>query len=226
MTTEPKKQKSRFLKIFEPKYIAMDFGRLFAIPARLAFRFKVYTKDGGEELWPVRGGALVVANHTSFADPFKIYGAFWYRRVFMITSKETMDGGMRSVLMKGMGCIRIDRDIADIECIKQAVKLLKDGRIVAIFQQGGISRDDRLHNINQGAVLIAMQAGVPIIPMYFEPRSKWYKRMRAVMGNPLVCSDYCKKRLPGMADIELLTNELLKRTIECKDVLERGKGKD
>lgn len=218
IANQPKKQSyfKSFIKAFQIRRFPMDLGRLVCAPLLLIFRMKKYNPDGTRYKGIIRGGAVAVANHRSFVDPFYLGTALWYRRVFCLASELVMRNPFVRILLRGMGCIKIDRTISDITAVKKTVALLKKGNIVAIFPEGTLKTDDSVDSIKSGAILFALQANVPIIPMYIKKREHWYNRQKVVIGNPFLCSDYCKKKMPSLADINELSNILLEKMNECR----------
>ncbi len=132
-----------------------------------------------------------------------------------------MSAGFRSFLLKLMGCIKVDRNISDIEAIRSAVSVIKKGHTLAIFPQGRIEKADEVSDIKSGAVLIALQSGAPIIPVYSKPPESKLSRRVVVVGEPIYCSEFCKKKFPSVADIENLSALLLEKINVCREVYEK-----
>ena len=205
-------------RVWDPRLLPMDVARVIGWAMELVFRRRTLYVDGKYRL---RGGAVVVANHTSFADPFLIRCVFWYRRVFLLASEEVMRGRVRGALLRGAGCLKIDRTAADLRAIRAAAALAREGRVLALFPQGGIRRDGDTDAVKAGAVLIALQAGVPIVPVYSRPPARWWQRRTVVVGRPLDLRAACGKPLPTMADLAALTDELQGRLAACKAVYDQ-----
>lgn len=195
--------------------IAMDIARIVCIPLLLLFRMKRLTPEGTPSALRVRGGAILAANHTSFADPFLIGVAVWYRRLYFLAAEVVMQGKLRTALLRGVGAIKIDRNATDIEAMHRCMQVLKRGHLLSIFPQGGISKGENVQQLKSGVVLIALQAGVPIIPMYIVPVKHWYNRRTVVLGEPLDPKKYLTKKFPTTADIDLLTKKLMEEMNRC-----------
>lgn len=206
------------------RFLPMDMGRIVCAVLPLYYRTKRVNLKGEKVKEHLKGGAVVVSFHTGFSDPFTLGNCFWHRRLFFLAAKEVMKNRLVEVLLKGMGCIKIDRDASDIDAIKKCVSVLKDGRLLGIFPEGGIHRDGEVDKIKSGAVLIAMQAGVPIIPVCIEKRKNIFKRQVAVIGEPFDCREYCPKRFPSVADISEVSQKLLIKMEECKKAYEQYNG--
>lgn len=204
-------------KLFEWRLLPMDMGRLILSSLPFLYRFRRYSVDGQRYQKKIAGGHIVVANHSSFKDPLLVGSCFWYRRTFFLAAEAVMRNRLVAWLLRGAGCIKIDRNISDIEAIRKAVGVLKDQRCLAMFPQGGISHEDEFSQIKSGAVLIALQAGVPILPMYSTRKNiPWYRPTLVVIGEALDCRSYCKKKMPALHEIEQASAELLKRLEDCR----------
>ena len=199
------------------KQLAMDTARVVCSVLIPVFRMKRLTPDGEKYKGKIKGGAIIAANHTSFLDPFIVGVTFWYRRMHMLVAEIVMGGKFRSMLLRGVGGIKIDRNIADLEAIKQAVEVLKGGRLLAIFPQGGINEQDDVDSIKSGAVFMALRASVPIIPMYIRPKKHWYDRRTVVIGETVYPNNLCSKKMPSTADIEAITKVLAENLAKCKN---------
>jgi 1-acyl-sn-glycerol-3-phosphate acyltransferase len=202
--------------VIHPRYLPLDMARILIMPLMLKYRTKKCYLNPESAHKHLKGGAIVVANHTSFEDPLFINSLFWYRRNYFLAGEVLMDRKVFGKLLHAAGCIRIDRNISDIDAIRTSVAKLKQGHLLAMFPQGGIKRNEEVNEIKTGAILIAMQAGVPIIPVYSKKQEHWYQRRKAVIGEPFFCHEHCKKRIPTMTDMEHLSALLLEQMQACE----------
>ena len=207
--------KSKERRKFILKRIPMDLARLVCTPLLPVYRMKRLTPEGEPYKNRIRGGAIVAANHTAFSDPFLAGVAFWYRRMFFLAAEIVMQGKLRNWLLRGVGAIEIDRNQADIEAIRKSVDVLKDGNLLLIFPQGGISEENQIQTLKSGAVLIALRAGVPIVPMHIRPREHWYSRRTVVIGQTLDPKAYIQKKFPSTADIDRASQKLAEEMNRC-----------
>ena len=69
--------------------------------------------------------------------------------------------------MLGAGYVKIDRFNREsaFESIRQAARRMKDGVSVMIFPEGTRSRDGSIQQFKKGGFVMAIQSGVPIIPV-------------------------------------------------------------
>ena len=207
-----KRKKANF---FELRHFPMDFARVNMALLPLIYRVRAKTPTGEKYRKKVRGGAIIAANHYDFSDPLVLFITFWYRRVFFLAGELVMDGSLKSKLLKGLGAIRIDRNIADMEAIRRCVGLLKEGHVLGVFPQGQLTKTQEVSSIKHGAVLMALQAGVPIVPMYIQPQPKWYKGRDVVIGEPIDPKVLCTKKIPSTADIQKISQILEAEMNRC-----------
>lgn len=120
---------------------------------------------GEEHLWSKRP-AVFIFNHQSSADLF-IVSKLIRKDATGIAKKELKNMPIIGQLMAASGVIFIDRKNREkaIEAMKPAVDALKGGTSIIIFPEGTRSRDYRLGPFKKGAFHLAMQAGVPIVPV-------------------------------------------------------------
>lgn len=206
-------------KLFNPKLFPMDLARVVCACLPLVFNIKkIYATDKAKE--KLKGRALLVANHSCFRDPLIASCCFWYRRVFYLAAENVMKNRFVSALLKGVGCIKINRNICDIESIKKAVNTLKDGHILTVFPQGGIQGEEDINTIKSGVVFMAMQSKSPIVPCYIHS-GKLTERICVVIGEPITFS--FKNAFPSMKELDDFALLVLEKMQECKKIYENSR---
>ncbi len=206
-------------RTFNLRLLPMDFARLVSAPIWAFYRMKRVKASGEKYTEKINGGAVVVANHTSMQDPFLVESVFPFRRMFFLAAEAVMGNSkIKAWLLKEAGAIKIDRNAADIEAINRSVEVLQKGKLLAVFPQGSINKDEGISEIKSGAVLIAIRANVPIIPIFITPKKHWYERRKAIIGETLNPKDFMASRFPTMADIESITENLAKRMKELGEM--------
>ncbi len=210
-------------KLFDIKHFPMDIGRSICFWMPWWFRSKkVYMTERAKQ--KVKGGAVLVANHTCFADPLMVGCAVWYRRMFFLAAEVVMRNKLVGLLLRGIGCIKIDRNICDMNAIRKTVSILKEGHVLSVFPQGGISREDNMQTIKSGVVLMAMQAKVPIIPMYVHKKDKTCKRNYVVIGEPITDHIPQEGSMLPLAAVQSAADKILREMTACKNKFEEISG--
>jgi 1-acyl-sn-glycerol-3-phosphate acyltransferase len=120
--------------------------------------------EGLENIPP--GPCLFAANHTSSADAPAVVGAI--PRQVAILLKESLFRwpiiGQAFRLAKFVPVRRTDRDSA-MASIERGAQGLRAGTSFLIYPEGTRSPDGRLQAFKKGAVVLAIKAGVPIVPV-------------------------------------------------------------
>lgn len=127
----------------------------------LGFRFDFQ----GDHHIPRKGGAILAINHVSYLD-FAIAGTGALpvkRYVRFMAKKEIFDNKIAGPLMRGMHHISVDRSNGAPSYVA-ALKALKSGEIIGIFPEATISTSFEIKQLKSGALRLAVDAGVPIIP--------------------------------------------------------------
>ncbi len=113
-----------------------------------------------------RGVCLFVANHTSSADAPAVVGAI-PRRIAILLKESLFKwpiAGQAFTLARFIPVNRGARDSA-IASVGKATEALMAGQSFLIYPEGTRSPDGRLQEFKKGAVVMAIKAGVPIVPM-------------------------------------------------------------
>jgi 1-acyl-sn-glycerol-3-phosphate acyltransferase len=125
----------------------------------------------GLENMPDRGGAILASNHLSFADSVFLPVAV-DRQVYFLAKSEYFTGqGLvgraTAAFFKGINQIPMDRSGGNksAKSLSQAAQTLRDGKLLGIYPEGTRSPDGRLYRSKIGVARLAIQTGVPVIPV-------------------------------------------------------------
>lgn len=134
-------------------------------------------KIEGRENVP-QGGCLIVANHVSYMDPTTVGWAV-AREIFYLGRKTLFKPPFWNWFLPMCNVLPIDRDGRDISGLRNIIKLLKSGQSVLLFPEGTRSTNGQLQAAEPGAGLVALKAGVPVLPVRvfgtFESFSRHHK---------------------------------------------------
>ncbi|WP_456697966.1 lysophospholipid acyltransferase family protein [Aeromicrobium sp. P5_D10] len=120
----------------------------------------------GTENIPRTGGAILAANHIGYVD-FIFDGLAAQpsgRLVRFMAKKDAFDHRVTGPIMRSFHHISVDRENGQAS-YDDAVQYARDGEIVGIFPEATISRSFEIKELKTGAVRMAAEAGVPLIPM-------------------------------------------------------------
>lgn len=150
------------------------------------------------------GVCIFAANHISNVDPLAFVPAI-PRRVSLLAKKEVFRIPILATAMRLVKIIPVDR--ADKEAaaasVDLAVQYLREGLSFAVYPEGTRSPDGRLRPFKKGTFVMAIQAGVPVVPVSIVGAHKlmrkggWTLRPGEVMirfGPPVDASQYTMER--------------------------------
>lgn len=123
--------------------------------------------EGEENLW-ARRPAVFIFNHQSALDAILMIKLL-RRDMTGVGKKEIQRNPLFGPLFTAAGMVFVDRADSGkaIEALKPAVDALREGRSLVIAPEGTRSLTPRLGRFKKGAFHMAMQAGVPIVPIVF-----------------------------------------------------------
>lgn len=145
-------------------------GRNYAFFARLWARFGLglngtsVVLQGGDNLPDMP--FIIMSNHQSNFDILALLAAI-PDRFYWIAKKELFDIPLFGSSMKRGGYIPLDRSDGRkaLKSMEVAASMIHQGRSVVIFPEGTRSRDGRLLPFKRGGFMLAVRAGVPVVPV-------------------------------------------------------------
>ncbi len=175
------------------------FMRASELVGRTLIRCFTRVSVEGLENVPTSGALILAGNHISNADPALVAG--WLtpalrRPVHWMAKAEALEWPLAGWFMRQNGAFGIRRGAADREAFKLARAVLDDGRVLGTFPEGTRSPTGALQRAKDGATLLALRTGSPILPIgvtdtdRFWPRGKrlWRfgGRVSMKIGEPFV----------------------------------------
>ena len=144
----------------EPVFRTLEIAATIAIRAAGT----AITYQGLQNI-PERGGAVIAINHTSYIDflPAALATHRRHRRMRFMIKAEMTDVRIVAFLITHTGAIPVDRS-AGADSYAEAVRQLRAGELVGVYPEATISRSFELKEFKSGAVRMALEARVPIIP--------------------------------------------------------------
>ncbi|MEU5710959.1 lysophospholipid acyltransferase family protein [Streptomyces flaveolus] len=168
---------------------------------RVVFRPRI---EGLEHV-PASGPAIIAGNHLSFSDHF-LMPAILKRRITFLAKAEYftgpgVKGRLTAFFFRSAGQIPVDRSgkEAGQAAIREGLGVLRKGELLGIYPEGTRSHDGRLYKGKVGVAVMALRAGVPVVPCAMigtfeaQPPGKVVPRIRPVtirFGEPLDFSRY------------------------------------
>lgn len=114
---------------------------------------------------PAEGPAILVANHISGLDPLLMIACSRRPVRFLIAREQYRRFGLQW-LFRAAGCIPVDRQRSPEKALRQAIKALREGEVVALFPHGKIHLDsDPPRRTKAGAARLAAISKAPVVPL-------------------------------------------------------------
>jgi 1-acyl-sn-glycerol-3-phosphate acyltransferase len=122
-------------------------------------------KHSGIENIPQEGGLVIAANHQTYLDPFLISIPI-KRPLRFLAWNEVFGWPLIGKLLGLLGAWPLQLEGSDPAAIRRSLQWLREGGAVMIFPEGGRGKPDgSMARFKGGAVRIALEAGVPLLPV-------------------------------------------------------------
>lgn len=205
--------------------IISKFLILWSIGLGYRVRVRHESKEHRQSTFAFRGPAVVISNHNHFLDFMILFYVFAFRYIRCIVGKTLYESSkFLEKLLSALGCIKVDRFAFDMEFFFNAMDVLKKKGVILIFPEGKFSVDGKINEFKSTATLLALQSGVPIIPVYHSADYGFFKRTDIMVGDRIYLKDFCKSKNPSEKELLELTEMLRNKIIELKELSENGGG--
>jgi 1-acyl-sn-glycerol-3-phosphate acyltransferase len=171
----------------------------------------------GQENLPLSGPTILAPTHRSRWDSIVLPHAAG-RSVtgrdlhFMVTADEVT--GLQGWFIRRLGGFAVNVRSPSISSLRHGIDLLQQEKMLVIYPEGGIFRDNQIHRLKPGLARLALQAeaqthelGVKILPVslrYEDPYPRWHNTVEITFGHPIEVAQY----LPTRQNRPLTADEL------------------
>lgn len=180
----------------------------------------------GADRIPSSGGAVLACTHVSYLDFIfcGLAGLPAKRKTRFMAKQSVFANKIAGPLMRGMRHIPVDR-AAGQASYQAAVAALKAGEVVGVFPEATITQSFTVKPIKTGAVRMAAEAGVPVLPV-----AVWGSQRLWTKGRP---KNLTQRHVPILIrvgdpfqpgpddDLEVLTKDLRARMTALLDQVQR-----
>jgi 1-acyl-sn-glycerol-3-phosphate acyltransferase len=182
--------------------------------SKVLFGLKYRNLDNIPQTRP--GGLLVCANHQSFFDPFWICFPI-KRSVRYMTWDAATRWFLIGSFIRSLGAFPVNLERGGKTAFKMSLGWLKSGGTLVVFPEGArCLSDGKMLEFKTGAVRIALEAGVPILPVTVRGGHKvWAQDMKRprlskveIVYHPLFELPHTPEGINPKAHIEDLTQRL------------------
>lgn len=207
--------------------------RLSGFVLRIAAACTARVKVEGLRNIPESGPLLVICNHSSNVDGMLLM-AFVVpamgRKMGWLGKEEALRWPLFGWAMRQNGVFGVRRGAGDLEAFKLAKSVLDEGRVLAIFPEGTRSPTGELQEAKEGATLLALRCGAPILPLAlvgtqrFLPKGKFLprigRRMVVRVGETFTLS--APRDVDRRESMRRATSEMMRHVAEMLPPDQRG----
>lgn len=161
------------------------FRKLLSIFFHIKYKINIINPQNIPDM---KGGYIIACNHQKYADPPMLSAVIRGKFSFM-AKEELFRNPFFAWLIRRCGAFPVARGAGDDAPIRMSVEAIEKKRILIIFPEGTRSKNGVIGRIKSGVVLIASQAGAPVLP---------------------VCIRYGEKNTVDIAFGEMIPAELMK----------------
>jgi 1-acyl-sn-glycerol-3-phosphate acyltransferase len=155
------------------------FPSLTGVSVRLAAACLTRVKVEGLERIPRSGPLLIICNHASNADGMLLMGFVVPkigRRMRWLGKAEALRWPFFGWAMRQNGVFGVRRDGGDLEAFRAARSVLDNGDVLAIFPEGTRSPTGALQTAKEGATVLAVRSGAPIVPIAIAGSHQFWRK--------------------------------------------------
>jgi 1-acyl-sn-glycerol-3-phosphate acyltransferase len=148
---------------------------LVSLPTLLIYRVRAI----GVENVPKTGPLLLAPNHFSQMDHFFV-GLYLRRQIRFMAKSQMFGPPVLTYIYKHGGVFPVRRGQHDEEAFKTAFTILDQSGMLLVYAEGGRSRSTELGEPKPGIGRIALESGVPVVPVavYGSSKVRRWKRFR------------------------------------------------
>jgi 1-acyl-sn-glycerol-3-phosphate acyltransferase len=193
---------------------------VLTIPTILIYR----VRGIGVKNVPKDGPLVLAPNHFSQMDHFFV-GVYLRRKIRFMAKSQLFGPPVLTYIYKHGGVFPVRRGHHDEEAFETVRRLLDQGEMLLVYVEGGRSRSQELGEPKPGIGRIALESGVPIVPVaiHGSARVRGWKRLRfpkvsVQFGEPL---RFAVEETPGRERQLEIATEIFARVREMYESLAR-----
>jgi long-chain acyl-CoA synthetase len=167
LAQEPAEDVKKSLKLDSGAFCSIG-QYLLLLTLRLILTFYGRLSVHGRENLPAKGPFIIAPNHLSIADVPAVMGKIPWKTVsqtFFLGTTDYFGGPVTSKIAGLIHVIPVDMDSRLASAMQLSAHVLRQGRILCVFPEGGRSRDGKIKEFKKGTGIIAKELNIPIVPV-------------------------------------------------------------
>lgn len=191
----------------------------------LKFTFRVFFRTFykveiiGLDNIPQTGAVVLACNHVSNFDPPLVGGFVGLKRdpVYII-KKELANIPLIGAALKSFGFIAIDRyrKGGDMQSLKKALKVIKEGKALFIFPEGTRSKTGKPIRPKAGIGFLLWHCQAPVVPIkvFNTEKMPFTRNLKVVIGKPFMLEK--KEEKQTKEQFQDFADEVMQQIIKLK----------
>ncbi len=158
----------------------------------VVFRYMGGIQVKGLDNFPKEGPVIILSNHISNLDAPAI-ACSMNREFFSMAKDELFRIVLMDKLISSLGAFPVKRGQGDMNAMKTAIRILKEGNALLIFPEGTRGKGDELLPLQSGFTLLVEKSNAVVLPVIISGTNKMgkddFKGISCNIGKPLSYSD-------------------------------------
>ncbi|MCR1898062.1 1-acyl-sn-glycerol-3-phosphate acyltransferase [Irregularibacter muris] len=184
-----------------------------AIKPFLKLFYKIEVK--GLENIPQDGGCIVCSNHYHWLDPIMV-ACFTNRQVHYMAKKELFKNKFLNNFLKRIGAFPVNRGAADISAIKNALRIVKENKVLGIFPEGTRVKSKDQLPAEPGIAMIGIKGKATIVPIGISGNYTFRSSVTMNVGQPISLEKYYGKK-SSIKEFESISEEIM---VEVRNLID------
>ncbi|MBI5075769.1 MAG: AMP-binding protein [Nitrospirae bacterium] len=202
--------------------IVLEKPELMMLPSKIVFavmkllvKFLFRLETRGLENISASGNFIITPNHASYLDGFVVVLSLpfsVFRNLYLLGISDFFTGTLKGWFARRAHIIPIDSSAYLSRALQTSAYVLRNARSLCVFPEGGRSPDNTLLEFKKGVGILAVEMGIPVVPVYIKgafealPReAAWpkFKKITVTYGTPLSVKNVDLSKKPvGMDDYQ------------------------
>lgn len=161
-------------------------------------------KFHNRERLDVKAPYIVIGNHQAWIDPVVMAVGVRHEQICLLGKRELSAGGLLNKIMANLHVVLVSRHNTDMEAMRACMKVVREGHILGVFPEGTRYHKGVMEELETGVAMIALRAGVPLIPMLIPQKMKFFRRNDCYIGEAIPLDDLREKGINKDTCQELL----------------------
>ena len=193
------------------------------IPQFFCFRTKIHYENKSVQGRRIKGGAIIVSNHTAVFDYAVYLFVFFTSTLRTVMAEVLFEKQPLGTFLKMMGGIRVDREANEYGFMGKCEKIVRGGGVLCVFPEGRLPKpgEEKPLPFKPGAAYLALVTGAPVIPVYTNGSYFKKKRAEVIIGTPVYPGELIRADKTDKENTALINEALRQKLLLLEKTLEK-----